>query len=109
MPETYQSARPYPGKYYSLAAAAKDGQLVLVRCNRCRRMVRYLASDLAAVLDPRRDVMDPPYPCSQCGRFDYVKIKLQLPQPGDYGQVIVRRPGPVRLIQTWKNVKLGED
>jgi hypothetical protein len=109
MPEGYQSARLYPGKYYSLAAAAKDGQLMLVRCNLCRRMVRYLASDLAAVLDPRRDAMHPPYPCSKCGDFRYVKVKLQLPQPGDYGHLVVRRPGPVRLIQTWKNCKLGEE
>jgi hypothetical protein len=62
MPEGYQSARSYPGKYYTLAAAAKEGQLVLIRCDLCRRMVLYLASDLVTVLDPRRDAMDPPYP-----------------------------------------------
>jgi hypothetical protein len=108
MPEGYRSARPYPGKTYTLAKAAKDGHLVLVRCNLCRRLVRYLASDLATVLDPRRDALDPPYPCSKCGRLDYVKVKLHLPVSGDYGHLIVRRPAGVKTTQMWKSVKLGD-
>lgn len=106
MPESYQAQ--YPGKTYTLAHAAKEGQLMLVRCNLCRRMVRYLASDLAAILDPRRDALDPPFPCSKCGRTDYIRIALHLPETGDYGHLVVRRPAGIKRTQLWRTVKLGD-
>ena len=106
MPESYQSH--YPGNTYTLAQAAIDGHLMLVRCNLCRRMVRYLARDLEAILDPRRDALDPPFPCSKCGRTDDVKVKLHLPETGDYGHLTIRRPAGIKHTQLWKTVKLGD-
>lgn len=50
MPESHRPA--YPGKIYRLEQAAADGMLVVVRCSHCRRMTRFLAADLVALLDP---------------------------------------------------------
>lgn len=109
MPEGYISARPYPGTTYRLKDAAEANQLIVVRCAHCRRVVRYLASDLLTLLkDPRRDAYAPPFPCSTCKTGDYLKVKMHSPMPGDYGALVLRRPGPVRHIQTWKTVRLGD-
>jgi len=98
----------YPGKDYLLRHAAADGQLIVCRCNACKRMVRYLAADLAQVLGPDRYAAKPPFACSVCGKTDYVSVKFASPSPGDYGHLTVRRPGPVRHVQTWRTVKLGD-
>jgi hypothetical protein len=109
LPEGYISARPYPGTTYRLKDAAEANQLIVVRCVHCRRMVRYLASDLLALLgDPRRDAYAPPFACSHCKTADYLKVQMHSPMPGDYGALTVRRPGPVRHTQTWRTVKLGD-
>jgi hypothetical protein len=80
----------HPGAAYTLRHAAEAGQLVVVRCRPCRApAVRFLASDLARLLNPNREADAPPFPCSRCGRIDYVK--LHLPSPGDYGHLVVRR------------------
>ena len=108
MPEGYISARPYPGKQYRLRDAATANQLVAVRCLRCKRFARYLASDLVTLLDPMQPAHHPPFPCSRCQSANDLKVSLQTPEPGDYRQLVVRRPGPVRHIQTWRSVKLGD-
>jgi len=107
MPEGYISARPYPGTTYRLKEAAEANQLIVVRCAGCRRMVRYLASDLLALLgDPWRDAYAPPFPCSNLA--EYLRVRMHSPMPGDYGHLVVRRPGAVRRTQTWKTVKFGD-
>jgi hypothetical protein len=108
MPEGFVSARPYPGKRYRLRDAANDGQLLVVRCRRCRRSARYLASDLVTILDPMRDAALPPFPCSKCEREDTIKVTFHSPSVGDYGHLVVRRPAGVRTIQMWKSVRLGD-
>lgn len=108
MPEGYHPARPYPGKVYRLRDAAEAGQIVVVRCIGCRRSVRYLATDLVALLDPLRPAHDAPFPCSRCGTTGNMKVSFHSPALGDYGALVVRRPGPVRHIQTWRSVKLGD-
>jgi hypothetical protein len=50
-----------------------------------------------------------PFPCSRCGKDEYVKVTLRPPEAGDWGNLRVRRPGPVRATQTWRWVKLGDE
>ena len=107
MPAPYRGERPYPGQGHSLGDAAKHNQLVICRCNLCRKPVRYLATDLVTILNPARDALLPPFTCSGCGKTEYIQVKLTSAMPGDVGHLMVRRPGPVRVIQTWRWVKLG--
>lgn len=108
MPAPYRPHRTYPGQGWTLAQAAGAGQLVELRCRLCRRLTRFLASDLAALLDPRRDALAPPFPCSRCGCEDHVTVRLRVPAPGDWGHLVVRRPAGVVRVQKWKSVRLGE-
>jgi hypothetical protein len=108
MPLPYRKDRPYPGKSWTLADAAAANQLVVLRCNYCRRLMRFLAADLVTLFDPQRDALKPPFRCSRCGFADYLSVKLHWPQPGDYGHLTVRRPAGVVRVQKWKTVKLGE-
>ncbi len=109
MPEGYIPSRPYPGKVFRLRDAAAANQLVVVRCIGCRRSVRYLAADLVTLLDAMRPAHDPPFACSKCGTTNGMRVTLHSPEVGDYGHLTVRRPGPVRRIQTWRSVKLGDN
>jgi hypothetical protein len=68
MPEPYYKARPYPGQVYQLRHAAAAGQLVVIRCNLCRRGATYLATDLAALLGRYRDALWPPSPARGAAR-----------------------------------------
>ncbi len=109
MPAQYPAAHPYPGTTYRLKEAAEANQLIVVRCRGCRRMVRYLAADLLALLrEPSRDAYAPPFPCSKCGTADHMRVSMHSPMIGDYGALVVRRPGPVKRTQTWRTVKLGD-
>lgn len=109
MPSPYRGERPYPGQEYTLRHAAEAHQLVECRCTLCRRLVRYLAADLVTILHPDRDALEPPFTCSGCGKTEYIHVKLTSAASGDYGHLLVRRPGPVRLIRTWRWVKLGDE
>lgn len=96
------------GGPYTLARAAAAGQVVEVRCTRCNRVARFLASDLAELLYPDRDSLLPPFPCGGCKRADCIRVGLMTPAPGDAGSLPVRRPA--KLIHYWtsKTVMLGE-
>src|SRR4051812_30496756 len=83
LPESYRSSRPYPGKFHRLRDAAALEQLITVRCGLCRRAATYLASDLVSLLDPSRDATAPPFVCSKCGKDEYLRVTLKLPDPGD--------------------------
>ena len=109
MPQTNPPAHPYPGSSYQLQHAAANNQIVICRCIMCRRLVRYLATDLIRLFRPDRDALAPPFSCSVCGKTEYVTVKLTSALPGDYGHLSIRRPGAVRRIQTWRTVKLGDD
>lgn len=108
MPEGHPPSRHYPGKFHRLRDAAAIDQLIVVLCVRCRRSATYLATDLVKLLDPLRDALTPPFTCSKCGTTDSLKVALKLPDAGDWGSLTVRRPGPVRVTQTWRTVKLGD-
>jgi hypothetical protein len=109
MPEGYYRPVAYPNRAELwLDQAAADGQLVICRCRSCKRLVRYLASDLLPLLGPDHRVMlDPPFPC-RCGEVERIAIKVEVPAAGDWGSVEVRRPAGIKRTQLWKTVKLGD-
>ncbi|MBD8066065.1 hypothetical protein IC608_11335 [Devosia sp. PTR5] len=108
MPSPYRGEMPYPGKEWTLRHAAEDGQIVICKCNLCKREVRYLAADLLPFLHPDRDALEPPFACSRCGNANWVRVTLTYPTSWDFGVMVIRRPGAVKQVQTWKWVKLGE-
>jgi predicted RNA-binding Zn-ribbon protein involved in translation (DUF1610 family) len=108
MPQPPSMQKRYPGKNHLLKHAAEWGQLVVVRCNLCRRGVTYLATDLVALLDPDRLALLPPFPCSRCGTTEFTRVTLTAPFSGDWGNLEIRRPGPLRITQTWRTVRLGD-
>ena len=109
MPTPFWKELHRPGKAYSLRAAADSKLLLVVHCNLCHHTANYLAADLVRILDPGRDARIPPFECGACGTDDYVSVALRLPAAGDYGSLIVRRPAGIRLVQTWANLKLGDE
>lgn len=98
----------YPGQQHLLRHAAAEGQLVFVRCTRCRRAAVYLAGDLIKILNPERPALLTPFPCSKCGKADAIRVECRVPLPGEVGTLVVRRPGPVRVTQSWRNCRLGD-
>ncbi len=52
MPQTNPPAHPYPGTRYQLRHAAANNQIIICRCSLCRRLVRYLATDLVELFLP---------------------------------------------------------
>lgn len=98
----------YPGKAHLLKHAAEQGQLVFVKCGRCRRRAVYLASDLMALLGPERDALEPPFACSRCGTPEHIRVDCRVHFSDEVGHLLIRRPGPVRRTQLWRTVKLGE-
>jgi hypothetical protein len=108
MPEPPHLQKRYPGQNHLLRHAAEQNQLVIVKCNLCRRGVTYLATDLVQLLDPNRLALEIPFPCSRCGTTEFMRVTLTSPFAGDWGNLEVRRPGPVRRIQTWRTAKLGD-
>ena len=109
MPEGYYRPAFYPSKSeYWLETAARDNQLITCKCNRCGRVVRYLAADLLPILGPDHRVQTvPPFPC-RCGERERIGIAVAQPGAGDWGSLDVRRPAGIRRTQTWRTVKLGE-
>lgn len=107
MPQPHWKEGLYPRTHQlTLAAAAKDGAIIQVRCGICRRVTRFLASDLVTVLDPRRHAHAPPFGCSRCGTDEHIAVKLHYPAPADYGHLLIRRPAGMQ--QLWKTVRLGD-
>ncbi|MEM9211533.1 MAG: hypothetical protein AAGA63_08595 [Pseudomonadota bacterium] len=99
----------HPAKpIFRLGDAAAKGRLLLYKCNLCRRATYFLASDLAQIYDPEIEFDSPLFACSRCNRHDYINVRIHVPHPGDYGSLTVKRPGPIKTIQTWRMVKLGD-
>lgn len=96
-------------KPWSLGNAAELGQLLVVRCNLCRRTVYFLASDLLEFFDDMRPAHRPPFACSKCRTMEFMHVKVRSPEPGDWGNLPVRRPAEVVRIQKWRTVKLGDE
>jgi len=108
MPPPPHLQKKYPDKTHLLKHAAEWGQVVIVKCNMCRRGATYLAADLITLLDPNRPALAPPFPCPRCKTDEFIRVTLNSPYGADYGSMLIRRPGPIRRIQTWRTVKLGD-
>ena len=109
MPEPPWLQKRYPGKTHLLKHAAEQNQLVTVKCNLCRRAFTYLATDLVRFCDPEQPALTVPFACSKCGTTEFMRVTLGSAMAGDWGNLSIRRPGPVRRIQTWPTVKLGDE
>lgn len=96
-------------KPYSLGQAADDGQLLVVRCNGCRRTLHYLASDLVEFFGREQPAHKPPFSCTRCGNDHLMHVSLRSPEAGDYGHLLVRRPAEIVEIQKWRTVRLGDE
>lgn len=46
------------------------------------------------MMDPSLDAQEPPFTCSKCGRTDYLRVTLRLPEAGDWGSCRCGDPGP---------------
>lgn len=107
MPAGIPPVRAHPGKpFRTIRDAAKDGQLMVLRCNLCRRCVHFLAVDLVEVIDPKHPCHIPPFACSKCQTKEYVDVSWRNPQPGEIGELPVRRPAG--WVMKWKTVKFGD-
>lgn len=107
MPVPYLKAND--PKRYKLKHAAEDGRLLFCRCTLCFRSVWYLATDLVDIKGPDWDPHLPPFKCSKCGKDEFIHVSIRLPQEGDIGRLLIRRPAGIRKTQLWKTVKLGDE
>lgn len=109
MPQGYLPSRAHPAKpFHTIRDAAKDGQLLVQKCNLCRRTIYFLASDLVSLIDPTYPVHIPFFKCSRCETWEFIHVSVHHPSPGDYGRLIVRRPGKIVRTQKWRTVVLGD-
>ena len=108
MPQPYWREHMRIGNRYPLREAARAGQIVVVKCTSCRRVVNYLAADLLQFLDPGRDVRFPLFPCGKCRTEEYLHFTLRIPSAGDYGHLVIRRPAGVQIRRLWRDVPLGD-
>ncbi|SMX31961.1 hypothetical protein COL8621_00665 [Actibacterium lipolyticum] len=107
MPAGYPPIHPHPGKpVRTIRDAARDGQLMILRCRLCRRCVHFLAADLVEVVEASHPCHIAPFGCSKCGSCDYVDIQWRSPAPGDIGTLLIRRP--VGWKRVWKTVRFGD-
>lgn len=109
MPAGRPPITAHPGKpFRTLADAAREGQLIQLQCNLCRRSAYFLATDLIKAVDPRHPLHIPPFACSKCKTMEYMRMSVRLPQAGDYGRLPVRRLDRVVQVQKWRDGLLGE-
>ena len=101
MPATPPSANPYRNR--RLADAARDGMLLTLRCNLCRRVVHFWAADLVPVLGRDHQAHVPPWPCTRCGTIEYVSLRWSIPGAADRAGLTVRRPVGQVLRWTWRD------
>jgi hypothetical protein len=96
-----------PGVRYTLRQAAKDNMFVAVNCGHCIfPKALFLATDLVRILDPERDALEPPFPCSICKKDDYVRVKLRPVCNDDVGHTVVRRLVRLKVVPQWRNEPL---
>lgn len=103
MPDPYRPGEMDFRRTYTLATAAAEHRLIICQCGLCRRRAIFLASDLVQVLPPNRDALLPPFPCSKCGRSDYVWVKAYSPDREEYGVLTIRRLVGIRPVAYWRD------
>lgn len=90
----------------NIGTCAGEGMMIVMRCNGCRREVRYWASDLLLVLDFFHEAHVPPWPCSRCRTIEYMKMRWVLPSAADLqAGIVVRRPVQQVTKWIWRNEK----
>lgn len=91
----------------TLEGASTDRRLLVVRCNLCRKADTYMTSDLVQVFGG----MAHPYrvisACRHCGKSEWLRCYLRLPNHDDIGHLRVRRPAGVQRIQLWEDGWFG--
>ncbi len=109
MPVSHPPVRIHPGKpFRTWSDAARDRQVVTIRCDGCRRSENFLAEDFALVFGPEQPAHVPPFACSRCGTRDYLDLALRVPSAEDCVTLRVRRPvKPVRRW-IWETFSLSE-
>lgn len=102
MPVPYHKLKP--NQRYTLAQAAAAGNMLQVRCYLCLRPAQvFLASDLARLLGDDADAYAVPFPCGECGKTEFVNVKLRTPFDADVGKLIIRRLVRIDKVARWRN------
>lgn len=109
MPAGHPPIIAHPSKpFRTLRDAARDGQIINIRCNYCRRGATFLASDLIQVVDPKHPVHLPPFGCSKCGKMDCVDVRAQTVSAIDIGRMRIRKLVGQKTVSIWRNQVLGD-
>lgn len=84
---------------------AREGAMMVMRCNSCRRTVHYWAADLLQVIDdPFHEAHVPIWPCARCGTIEYMVMRWMLPTAQELEDgITVRRPVKKITKWIWKN------
>ena len=112
MPIMHSKEGPFPGKGYgTIGEAARSFQLLVVMCNKCRRLTYYLTTDLVHVPDigPKHFVHMPPFQCSRCKTKEYISTRLKTAFDTEYGNLEVRRLTGIKQVPVWRTTKLGDE
>lgn len=96
------------GDYFTLDDAITQGHLVRVRCSGCGRSANFLPEDLAKEFGSLRPALIPLFPCSRCNTDDMLRVTTYDPGIADFGRTIIRRPGPLKTVRTWRNETFTE-
>jgi hypothetical protein len=91
----------------TLDGAAIDGRLLVVRCSLCRTSDTYMAADLIDVFGGSAHPYRVFSRCRHCGKPEWVRYYLRLPNHDDVGHLRVRRPAGVLKTQLWEDQWFG--
>lgn len=97
MPARAPSANPHRNP--RISDAARAGKLLTMRCGLCRRTAHFWATDLVAVVGGDHQAHIAPFPCSKCGKTEYIDIRWTIPSAAELETLTVRRP--VRQVVKW--------
>lgn len=97
MPARAPSANPFRNP--RISDAARAGKLLTMRCGLCRRTANFWAADLVAVVGGDHQAHVAPFPCSKCGKTEYIDLRWSVPSASELETLTVRRP--VRQVVRW--------
>lgn len=97
MPAARPSGNPFRNR--RMCDAARDGMLITLRCNGCRRTMHFWAVDLVRVVGEDHQLHLAPWPCSRCRTAEYISVSWTVPGAAMLAGLTVRRP--VRKIERW--------
>lgn len=91
----------------TLAGAAADDRLLVLRCAYCRKSDTYRTVDLVSVYGPDAHPYGLFHSCRHCGKSEWLSAFLRLPTFDDVGHLKIRRPAGVQTIQLWEDGWFG--